>query len=358
MRAIFFNPTNLRISAIKTILSVFDGYVEIKNGPLGLKYMKAGRAHAVQAISHKRSAKKFKQYIKKIVYAMQYSGFRHMFEKNPQVTAVIWNGRSGVRHIFIQAAKDAGVKTLFLELSPLPNSITVDPSGINFENSVPRCSEFFRTYGEHHEDWKFILRYFAQRKTEYSTFVDEQMFDQPYIFVALQSEGDSQLRDYGGNFRTVHEFVKAVCKASTNKKNSHKILIKEHPNCEGITSSITSKYDNVKLVNKLDTVRLCEGADLVVTVNSSVGLQALCLGTPVAAAGDAFWAIDGLSYRPKTIEEIEALFAMGEYKFDLQLRNAYLNFLIKEYYVSLSWQANAVPSLPESERLKIIKMIT
>ena len=135
MRAIFFNPTNLRISALKTILSVFDGYVEIKNGPLGLKYMKAGRAHAVQAISHKRSAKKFKQYIKKIVYAMQYSGFRHMFEKNPQVTAVIWNGRSGVRHIFIQAAKDAGVKTLFLELSPLPNSITVDPLGINFENS-------------------------------------------------------------------------------------------------------------------------------------------------------------------------------------------------------------------------------
>lgn len=357
MKAVFFNPTKLRYASIRPVLAIFDEYREIVNTPLSLTFFSHGLQHVEQAASFRTGRNNLISRIKAVIYAMQYSGFRDYFVRNPNSVAVVWNGRHGIRHIFIQAAKDAGVKTLYLELSPIPNSITVDCTGINYENSVPRQSDFFLKYEDKSLNWKYILKYFSQRSLTPSSQNKENCLEQPYIFVALQSEGDSQLRDFGGNFRTVDSFLDAVCEASQAAIGLRKIFIKEHPNCS-INAIIKAKdYPNVEIVNHLDTIELCKNADLILTVNSSVGLQALFLEKPVAAAGNAYWSIDGICYRARSVEELKALFVQTFFDCDVSLRNSFLNYLVNEYYVLTSWQADMRCSLPKNEQLKIKKLL-
>ena len=357
MKAVFFNPTKLRYASIRSVLSIFDEYREIVHTPLSLTFFADGLSHVDQAASFRSVRNKLISRIKAVIYAMQYSGFRDYFLKNPNSVAVVWNGRHGVRHIFIQAAKDAGVKTLYLELSTFPNSITVDCTGINYENSVPRHSDFFVKYEDDSFNWKYILKYFSQRSLTPPSQSKENLLVQPYIFVALQSEGDSQLRDFGGNFRTVDSFFDAVCEASQAAIGLRKILIKEHPDCS-INATLKAKdYPNVEIVNHLDTIELCKNADLVLTVNSSVGLQAMFLEKPVAAAGNAYWSIDGICYRARSVEELKALFVQTFFDCDIPLRNSFLNYLINDYYVLTSWQADMLCSLPRNEQLKIKKLL-
>ena len=356
-KAIFFNPTKLSHLSIMACLNVFDSFQEKRTAPIGLKYLKQGLNYSQQASAAKKPDFKIVSKLRALLHAMQYSGFRSYFEKFPGTVAVVWNGRSGVRFIFIQAAKDSGVKTLYLELSPLPNTITVDPVGINYLNVVPRSTQFYLNYARFDTKWRFILRFFAQRAQSAKTFSTDNITNSPYIFVALQSEGDSQLRDFGGNYRTVDAFFNAICSASEEINNDRKILIKEHPNCSIGAAEKAKNFKNIHIVNDLDTMELCKNADLVVTVNSSVGLQALFMEKPVAVAGDAFWGLEDLCYSAKDLDALKQLFSIVDYSSDDNLRNSFLNYLVDEYYIHLSWQADSLPSLPPSEKQKVLSRV-
>ena len=66
---------------------------------------------------------------------------------------------------FMQAAKDAGLRRLFFELSPLPNRITVDPQGVNIANSLPRTIAPYHAWDAAHGpvDWRLTESAISQR---------------------------------------------------------------------------------------------------------------------------------------------------------------------------------------------------
>ena len=85
--------------------------------------------------------------------------------------------------------------------------------------------------------------------------------------------------------------------------STHRVVIKEHPAQIGALgarslSDLLRRHDNVVLLppttNNYDVLAAC---DLVVSVNSKSGAEALLLGKPVVVLGDAFYADSGLVRR-------------------------------------------------------------
>lgn len=147
-----------------------------------------------------------------------------------------------------------------------------------------------------------------------------------------------------------------ICEASKSLKGNRKVLVKEHPGKKKSLEHLVEGYSNVQLVNDVDTIELIVRSELVLTVNSSVGLEAMILGKPVAASGLAYWAIPKISYTAGNVLELKRLFSLGEYVFDSDLRSAFLNYLDQEYFIHLNWQADGKCRIPPAEMVKIKKI--
>lgn len=362
--AFFFNPTNLKHDSISCVLQIFDKVNELKVMPISLKYIDEAMSYLDQADSFNvrkgRKENGFFSKLRRFFFAMQYSGVRSFFENlgDADAVAVAWNARSDVRFIFMQAARDAGAKTLYLELAPFPNSIAVDPRGINYLNTVPRDRSFYQSYSDKSDGWRYLEKYIAQRSVVSVDTSRKYLLTSSYIFVALQTEGDSQLVDFGGNYKTVSAFLNDICLASCALAPGRHVLVKEHPGKKESLAALVEGYPNVHIVNEFDTVQLIKGADLVLTVNSSVGLEAMILERPVAASGLAFWSVPSIAYSAKNLSELKDLFGANSFEVSADLRSAFLNFLDKDYYIHLNWQANGKCRIPEPQLQKIRKFLS
>lgn len=324
--------------------------------------------------SKARALKAFKQAIRPLnnpllawaqckLYEWQYNGSRHFFSTKNNAAAVVWNGLNGSRHVYMMGAMDAGAKTLFFEEAPLPNRFTVDVSGVNFTNSLPRSiSPYLNWLSKSNiepDTWRQAGRKIVQRPALKPAKISKKSappLSEPFLFVPLQVPNDSQLRIYGGAFRTVESFVEAIIEAGKNLPNGWHVRIKEHPTSE---QSISHLFDNdvsapVFLDNFTDTFEQVAASEGVLTINSSVGLEAMFYDKPVVAVGQCFWAIEGVAISATTTIELTRVMSMpDQLKFDIQARNAFMNFLTEVYYPELKYESNGALACENQEIEKI-----
>jgi capsular polysaccharide export protein len=299
------------------------------------------------------------------LYEYQYNGSRHYFIAHKHVVAVAWNGLNGSRHAFMSGALDAGVKRLYFEEAPLPSRITVDPVGVNYMNSLPREIAPYKAWlsasNISHDNWRLQGRKITQRDPikppkEPAHFVPP--LTEPFLFVPLQVPNDSQLRLYGGLFSTVDSFIHAILKAAKNLPPGWHIRMKAHPSSRESVEQHFSKKNNVAvfLDNTTDTFKQVAASKGVMTVNSSVGLEAMFFDKPVITTGKCFWGIEGVAISAPTEEAIAHLLADPEkLRFDVHARNAFMNFLTEIYYPEMVLNANNVMvcNTKELDKLKI-----
>lgn len=320
--------------------------------PLGsTNYAEANvRAADALATATKQPRTVFARRAKHWLLKRQYAGCRAYFTRNPEAIAVAWNGLNGTRRVFMDAAKDAGNKTLFFELAPFADRITIDPKGVNFANSLPRNVEPYIKWAATHakgpDNWHDLRDTITQRKPSVEVTATTKVLPltQPFVFVPLQVPGDSQLRIYGGAFKTVDLFVAAILQAAEQTPKGWHIRIKEHPSALPFVKDAIDKagVDNVVLDNTTDTFEQVKRAKLILTVNSSVGLEAMFFDKPVVACGDCFWAIDGIAASARTQKDIEQVLARPDaVMFDAAARSAFLSYLDACYYPKISQPENA-----------------
>ncbi len=282
---------------------------------------------------------------KHILFRLQYNGVRSYFERHKGYIAVVWNGLNGTRRVFMDGARDAGAKTLFFELGPFADTLTVDPCGVNNANSLPRDPEPYLLWAAArrggNEEWRLIRDTIKARQpiTLQEESVSGRSLDEPFIFVPLQVPGDSQLRIFGGAFRTVESVIKAVAQAAKSLPDGWHLRLKEHPTSPVRFDALVTKYKHPKLVldNATDTFTQVGASQAVLTVNSSVGLEAMFFEKPVVAMGECFWAIPGVAEHCGDLGALEEMMKMpAKLTFDPVLRNAFLSFLIDVYYPKVS----------------------
>ena len=160
---------------------------------------------------------------------------------------------------------------------------------------------------------------------------------------------------------------------ATNKKNCHPFISYQsdnrtiglmhngarlpipliHKNCsdtwhfnEHYLKPVFKNNPNIIFSNR-DTKELIEKADAVITVNSSVGLEAILLHKRVIVLGEACYGIDGLSVR---VDSQAALLAelnnLSSWMPEIDLIERFLAYLTDEYSVPVSWRN------PDSNHLK------
>jgi capsular polysaccharide export protein len=348
--SVTFTCLNPRKAKKKWILSMLATAGMIKFlplAPLGFENYSESDIRAKDALrsARKRPNSGIVRSAKLWLFRRQYAGCRAYFARNPDTVAVVWNGLNGTRRVFVDAARDAGNKTLFFELSPFADRITIDPQGVNFANSLPRTASPFIDWAskqvEDSLDLHELRNTIVQRKPCARAIASKTAIalTEPFIFVPLQVPGDSQLRVYGGAFKTVESFVTEILAAAKHCRKGWHIRIKEHPSAVPFVKDAIERsgVSNVILDNTTDTFEQVKKAQLILTVNSSVGLEAMFFDKPVAACGDCFWAIDGIAVSSKKSKEIREIVANPEtVSYDKRARHAFLNYLDKCYYPELS----------------------
>jgi capsular polysaccharide export protein len=290
--------------------------------------------------------------------AAQYNATRQFFETRRDAVAVTWNGLVSDRRIFMLAARDAGAKTLFLERGPFPQTITADPVGVNHNNGLPRDGALFRRWLSATPSasgaWRTLADRLQQRLprvTRESDLTRLPPLNTPFIFVPLQKQSDTQLRLFGVECRGVAETIDLLARAALSLPEGWHIRLKEHPSDANRAESVLRRYEGLPLYldNSTDTFVQVRASRLVVTVNSSVGLEAMLLEKPVVAMGLAFWAIPGLAEAATSDEALRRVFAAPDLiGFEPDLRDAFLSFLVANYYIGTESGPDGQFSIPDA----------
>ena len=298
---------------------------------------------AVNSANRQKKTKLFR-YLKRHFLIAQFRWCDAFLRRRPDATLIVWNGIKGHRGLFALAATMQNRRVVYLEEAPFPKRITVDSVGVNFGSSLPRDIDFYnqwaRTVDVAQEGWRAIKdtlksRKAAVRKDVQHAPATSELADQKFIFCPLQVPGDSQITIYGDWIKSVEQFIDVVAKASKSLPEGWHLRIKEHP-----TSSISfaEKLASVsstrlRVDNRTDTMQQVDLSQGVLTINSSVGLQAFFYDKPVLVLGHAFYTFDDLGTKIPDAQTLERVFSdPSTLTYNAEHRNSFMNYLDQVYY--------------------------
>jgi capsular polysaccharide export protein len=126
-----------------------------------------------------------------------------------------------------------------------------------------------------------------------------------YVLFPLQLETDYQIRAHSP-FKSQLEAIDLVLESFARAAPTHlKLLFKVHPLDNGLINwakqilrraAALGISDRVATIDGGDLRELLEGAESVVTINSTVGTAAMEAGKPLLTLGGAIYVVEGLTY--------------------------------------------------------------
>ncbi|MCV2881688.1 capsular biosynthesis protein [Actibacterium sp. XHP0104] len=305
------------------------------------------RAQAALAVAKKQPGSALGRAAKFHLIRMQYNWSRRYFARHPDRVAMCWNGITGSRRAFMEGARDAGAARLYAELAPFPGRITLDHTGVNALNSVPRDAGWFAEWAgdddaRNGEGWRALganLTARTSRRADVGQGDAGALADAgKFLFVPLQVPNDSQITLFAGWVQSVPGMLAALANAARHLPDGWHIRVKEHPSAktslaEPLARAVADAGGRIIIDNQTDTFAQVAASGGVITINSSVGLQAFFHDRPVIVLGQAFFAQSGLVTVADSARALQdALHAPESLSFDPQFRARFMNFLDGEYY--------------------------
>jgi capsular polysaccharide export protein len=287
------------------------------------------------------------KWLKRLLIRLQYNGARRYFAAHPDHIAVAWNGLAGSRMAYLAAARDAGAQTLHAELAPFPGRITLDGAGVNAESSVPQDAAFYREWATDPsrtgDAWR-AMGVGLQARTSRRHDVGQggsSLPDTPFLFCPLQVPNDTQVTLFAGWCGGMAGFLVALQRAADHLPDGWHLRLKEHPSARQSLRGLLDpllQSGRVILDNATDSFAQLAESRGVVTLNSSMGLQAFFHDKPVITLGRAFWAMPGLVTPVSDQDALNAAFAMPDrLVYDPTFRTMFMNWLDQIYYPRFTW---------------------
>lgn len=257
---------------------------------------------------------------------------------------VIWNGTRGYRLLLAEGAKARGHEVIYFDEAPIPRRIQIDRFGINFGSSLPSELGFYLRWADRYaderagglEDWRRIKADLVARAGPNSEQKRDEIAEgERFVFCPLQVPYDSQISVYGDWVRSIEELIEALHSACASLPPNWHLRVKEHP------SSRTSfgrelralESESFRVDNTTDTFLQVGSSRGVLTVNSSVGLQAFFFDKPVLVLGSANYAIRGIAEKISSARHLaDALSNIRSLTFDAKARNVFMTYLVNEHF--------------------------
>lgn len=256
----------------------------------------------------------------------------------------VWNGKKFRQAITVIAAQSLGKKIVYFERGPLPGYSMVDPKGVNYFSSNPRNKSFYQNYACH--------------KRNFKTLPFKQSFKR--VFIPFQVVEDSNIYLHSPWVHTMQDLFDLIEELS-NKLPNWQFVFKEHPACHESYPDLHHRAEvsggRLCFENDQSSQALIASCDLVITINSTVGVEALMAHKPLLVLGEALYAIEGIAYLVINKELLlqQFLKAISE-TVDYELLDKFICYLDSDYAVpedamnhptELHWQAM-------SQKLKLI----
>lgn len=258
---------------------------------------------------------------------------------------IVWNGSFVEAASGVKAARDLGRKVIFMENGFFPQTLVLDEKGVNAANSLAgKTADFYRAVRtapaklSQLKGTKLVPRKLREK------FRGKEKVQLPpkYFFLPFQVHTDTQVLLNSPRIRNMYELTDTVYRAveAFNRKNQEDywLVIKEHPSdYKRIDyTDLKEKYQKEKVVfvTTMPSSELIQESQAVITINSTVGLEALLKGKPVITLGKAFYNVDGMVCHCADLSRLDEVLARalaGE--IDRELVDKFLYFLRYEYLV-------------------------
>lgn len=327
--------------------------VHVSSRTLGFRRFPETAARADESVRRARRVPRSRLHgiLKRQLYRAQYNAFRARFAATPGAIAVVWNGLTGTRLAFAAAARDAGRGCMFVERAPLPGRITVDPAGVNAASSLPRDPAFYRRWAAAHPTpagpgWRDLGAGLIARSSRRSGIAQgtphSDLTESPFLFCPLQVQDDTQVTRFAGWCGGMDGFLAALSDAVAQLPAGWHLRLKEHPSSKRslaapLAAMMARHAGRIVVDNATDTFAQVAAARAVVTLNSSVGLQAFFHDRPVVVLGEALFRIPGVVRPADTQAALAELFAQAaDLDYDVPLRDAFMRYLDEVYYPALT----------------------
>ncbi|WP_226654745.1 hypothetical protein [Pseudalkalibacillus hwajinpoensis] len=334
--------------------------------------------------------------------AAKYINFLIDLNKTQKIDMVItWNETFMFDSLAKQFAQINGIEIRMFEAGIFrPHTVTIDPQGINYGNSIPMERDFYSKNKQSYEFGSFdniadfeingneyhsiqipkLKRYFLKErlkdklhnqllKDELELEVIKEGFlkktkkiikkkaelpklgnkennvqiEGRYIFVPFQVHDDSQIVLNSPQIKDMEDLVRVMSGAikNLNKSNGsdYKVVFKEHPADQGRVdySDLYKKHnhnEDLIFLTSGNTDDLIENSDLVITVNSTVGIEALKHHKPVITLGNAYYNIEGIAHYCGNLSTLHLVIEKAiKEEVDVNLVNSFLNYLRYEYQI-------------------------
>jgi len=302
--------------------------------------------------------------------------FHRFFEQIRPVAVFLWNGSGLAATIAEQLARRRGIVVIFGENGYLPNTLQLDATGVN------AFSSFARTWGldeiralrwteAQRQELTGLLAAYRDNlsppqgrgkgrlRASWIAYLQQAVHDlghrktvrggnrlipskiprlpPAFAFFPLQVRDDSQLTVHSPLYgNRLEAAIVDVRRALQEVAPGLPLVIKLHPADRG-----RSNYDplvracpEVIWVGSGDVRRLLERSALVITVNSTVGIEGLIFGKPVVMLGRSFYGFHGLVHPVRDRRELPAVLRTARNNPpDARLVEQYLLFL---YFIALT----------------------
>jgi capsular polysaccharide export protein len=263
---------------------------------------------------------------------------------------VIWSGFAVPLAAAAAAVQQLGRHVAFCENGVLPGTIAIDLAGVNYRCSLTgKDADFYRSFPyDDAEAEKLFTTVWPQRplrvakpQGQHVGSDESQSLPERYILYAMQVNDDSQIRMFSPRFRHMEEsvtYVRGQLEEYNRRANdSLKLVVKEHPSDYGRVdyTRLRESMPDVTFLRAAPIRDLIKGAQALMTINSSVAVEALFSDIPVVTLGQAFYNVDGLVRHLEADEELaDILPSTLSEPLDSELRKHFLCFL---------WQRHLVP---------------
>ena len=295
---------------------------------------------------HNSFLMKIYQWIKLLEACFLFNRYYSCLIKQQGCFIALWNGYKFEASIVKLAAESLGCRLIYWENGLLPGTTTMDDKGINYLNSLSREPNFYRGQSDDTAQLpdKLTIRPFNPNKSIKGNSIQ---LPSNYIFVPFQVNTDSQILLHSPWIKDMHHlFIILIAVLDKIADESIKIVIKEHPSC---MSNYDKEHELAELNNRIffanlnDTQELIHNSQAVITINSTVGMEALLLGKKVISLGQACYNLSEITQTASSVKElIQTIDSLSYWNVDEELRRKFLCFVYNEYSIPCVFQeANA-----------------
>jgi capsular polysaccharide export protein len=299
---------------------------------------------------------------------------------------IVWNGSDCVGKVCQILAQKHALKILYLENGYFPNTLQIDPCGVNAEASICELSlaEWERApvpanlsrqpirptpvvslsllqravlKCRSRLDRRFYSRYPELRDQQHAKRVKTSLtlsstqsvlkHKKEFALIVLQVHDDTQLLLNSPLFTSPRSFL-LHCYSSIREVfgPNYPIVVKLHPvDMDRVCyADLASSMHGVSWVGAEPVQPLLLECGFVMVINSSVGLQAIALHKPTLVFGDSFYSRSEVCSVVRSVHDTRvallALKASGYQKDPGQI-DRFIHYLTQNYFVPGSWSLKA-----------------